>query len=213
MGSLLTVIDDSCVREYPGSLFARSDPDDTDGEQLLRDVERLRERKRELLRKGNLALQAKIQVLQERIKKPSVLKYLPGGRFMFCPSDPPVVVTEADAAKIEGVRIGIVASGKSPFFDFSHLGDGRISFYPFEFYWDPAAGVMAKGRWTAEGLAAVKSGQYKFFSPTYYGDGSRASRPIICVARANANMGGICNNPRFGATMRLDPNLVFTGYV
>ena len=206
---MTTIIDESCVREYPIGVSAKNDYSEDEGEQLQREVARLRELKIELIRKDNLALQARIEVLQRRIKKPSLLKYLPAGEFVFRPSDPPVIVTEKVAAMIEGTRMGIVATGAVPYFGFNH-NDGPASFYPGEFFWKDGVdgGVYAAGIWTSAGRAAVVTGQYQYFSPTWYFDVTRGSRPITCMYRALPNMGGICNHPKFGATMKLNPDLV-----
>lgn len=180
-----------------------------DGEELKREVERLREKKRELIRADIIARQAKIEVLASKVKHPSILKFMPAGQFLFKPSEGHVIVNESVATMVEGTRMGLVAAGKLPYFGFNH-DDGEVSFYPHEFYWKPGinGGVMAAGSWTKNGRDAVEAGLYPYFSPTYFRAG-KYPQPIICSFTKDANMGGVCRNPAFPRDkMKVDVNLV-----
>ena len=206
---MTTFLNDLFIREYPGGVSARAEVLEDDGENLKREVEQLRERKCSLERQHTLALMAKVEVLQRKIKRPSLLKYLPAGEFVFRPSDPPVIVTSSVAAMIEGNRLAIVSAGHVPYFGFDHR-DGPAAFYPFEFHWQAGVdgGVWCTGHWTREGLAAYWSGQRQYFSPTFPIDGTKYQRPITCMVGMPPNMGALCAHAKFGETMRLNPDLV-----
>lgn len=133
------------------------------------------------------------------------MMFMPGGMQTITPfaggigSPIQVMVDPAGAAALQDQANELVAKGKQPYFDFEHE-DGGASFWPSEFFWQdaPAAGIYARGVWTADGKAGVEGKRWRKFSPVFHVDNKAASPArIVCNANAKPNMGGLVNDPAF----------------
>ena len=164
-------------------------------------IERLKARSEELL--------VKTLALQKMTKKKSEFLFLPGGIHSIAPvgcGQLEVLVDEQTAIEFEAQRRIILARRKLPYLGFDHDDNGPASFYPTCFFWREGerTGVFVRGIWSKEGEHVWKSGEFKAFSPCFIVN-KTATPPytISCSVTADANMGGLTNNPAFGEKLRL----------
>jgi phage I-like protein len=134
--------------------------------------------------------------------------FMPAGRHQIHPSQGgkpitiEVQVDRASAAALQKQLECVRARGPHrAYMDFNHE-DSAASFWPEEFIWRdaPAAGIHARGQWSAAGEAAITGKTFRAFSPVFHVDDVRGQPArIVCCDEPGLNFGGLVNKPAFQA--------------
>jgi len=127
--------------------------------------------------------------------------YMPAGENVIVatvngkPEEITVKVDSATAAALQRDLTRREASGIRPALDYNHEG-GRASGWPTGFRWSEGVGVICDVEWTAAAVAAIRAGEWRYFSPEFNFD--RKTGRVLGL-RSVGPVGGLVNDPAFRA--------------
>jgi len=107
-----------------------------------------------------------------------------------------VLVDAATAAALQADLTARLDTGIRPALDYNHDG-GRASGWPTGFRWSDGFGVICEVEWTPTAVAAIRAGEWKYFSPEFRYD--RKTKRVLGLP-STGPVGGLVNDPAFRAT-------------
>lgn len=106
-----------------------------------------------------------------------------------------VIVDASTAAALQADLTARLATGIRPALDYNHEG-GRASGWPTGFRWMDGSGVICEVEWTPVAVAAIRDGEWLYFSPEFRYD--RKTKRVLGLP-VTGPVGGLVNDPAFRA--------------